>query len=507
MAPKAIPRQQRNVPRRSALFAVAPMARPGPGLMSAATTIGTVEAGERRRDSGATAEAIPSLVEPWFERAEYLGRLNRVQAEAKRRGLDGVLLFQPESVTWLTGFFTRGYASFQFGAVPASGAPALCCRDVEAYYLDRTCVFADRELWRDGDAPLAVGVAMIRRLFGDAARLGIELSAWPLNAARFEGLKAALPRVAFVDASDLAAGLRLVKSNAEIGLMRRAGLAAEAGMRAAADAARPGASERDLAVAVCAALVGAGSDVPGPGVLSSGEGAYHLHGSYTDRVFARGDTIQLETLPGVRHYHARFMRPIKVGCARPEDEALAARLVDIQDAALAEVRPGCGGGGSRRRLSARCPRGRSGRELYEEDLLFAGPAAAAVGERSAGGGPGRGLAFRAGNDVSHVSARARFRRVGDDRDYRYGVRAPDQVSARAGRRWRVGRRGPRSGPGKRGASRPRPRGARPAHVVYARAADQWWAASCRYGWVAPCRTYRAGQSRWCRDYVEYDCTH
>ena len=286
------------------------------------------------------AKPIPSLVEPWFERTEYLDRLRRVQAEARRRGLDGVLLFQPESVTWLTGFFTRGYASFQFAAVPASGAPAVCCRDVEAYHLDRTCAFADRELWGDGDAPIAAGARLARRLFGDTARLGIELSAWPLNAARFAGLKAALPNVAFADASDLAAGLRLVKSNAEIGFMRRAGLAAEAGMRAAADAARAGASERDLAIAVCAALVGAGSDVPGPGVLSSGEGAYHLHGSYTDRVFVRGDTIQLETLPCVRHYHARFMRPIKVGCVRPGDEALAARLIDIQDAALAEVRPG-----------------------------------------------------------------------------------------------------------------------------------------------------------------------
>ena len=309
-------------------------------MMSAEMGMDPVEDGARGCMAGATAKSIPSLVEPWFERAEHLDRLSRVQAEAKRRGLDGVLLFQPESVTWLTGFFTRGYASFQFAAVPASGAPALCCRDVEAYYLDRTSAFTDRELWRDGDAPLAVGVALIRRLFGDAAQLGIELSAWPLNAARFAGLEAALPRAAFVDASDLAARLRFTKSKAEIDLMRRAGLAAEAGMRAAADAARPGASERDLAVAVCAALVGAGSDTPGPGVLSSGEGAYHLHGSYTDRVFARGDTIQLETLPCVRHYHARFMRPIKVACARPDDEALAARLVEIQDAALAEVRPG-----------------------------------------------------------------------------------------------------------------------------------------------------------------------
>ena len=329
-----------GAPQRAAPSRVARAAGPGPGPVTARTTIGAAPSGALGRIADPAAEAIPSLAEPWFERAEYLGRLNRVQAEAKRRGLDGVLLFQPESVTWLTGFFTRGYASFQFGAVPASGEPALCCRDVEAYYLDRTCAFSGRELWRDGDVPLEVGAGLIRRLFGDAARLGIELAAWPLNAARFAGLKAALPRVAFVDASDLASGLRLVKSSAEIALMRRAGRAAEAGMRAAAAAARPGASERDLAAAVCAALVGAGSDVPGPGVLSSGEGAHHLHGSYTDRVFARGDTIQLETLPCVRHYHARFMRPIKAGCARPDDEALAARLIDIQDAALAQVRPG-----------------------------------------------------------------------------------------------------------------------------------------------------------------------
>ena len=217
----------------------------------------------------------------------------------------------------------------------------MCCRDVEAYYLDRTCVFADRALWTDSDTTISVGVDLIRRLFGDTARLGIELTAWPLSAHRLDTLKEAMPAVAFVDASDLAAGLRLIKSAAEIEFMRRAARAAEAGMHAAAaSVALPGNSERDLAATVSAALIRAGSDVPGPGMLSSGEGAFHLHGSYTDRVFAPGDTIQLETLPCVRHYHARFMRPIKVGSASADDQVLAERLIEIQDAALAQVAPG-----------------------------------------------------------------------------------------------------------------------------------------------------------------------
>lgn len=283
---------------------------------------------------------MPSLIEPWFEAAEFQSRLERVQREAADRGLDGVLLFQPESVTWLTGFFTRGYASFQFAAVPQSGQPIICCRDVEAYYLDRTCVFEARALWTDSDVPLSVGAALIRRVFGGAARLGIELSAWPLSAAVFADLEKELPGTGFIDASDLCAGLRLIKSDAEICLMRRAARAAEAGMDAATEAALPGGSERELAAAVCAAMVRAGSDLPGPGVLSSGEGAFHLHGSYTDRVFAAGDSIQLETLACVRHYHARFMRAIKVGHAISGDLELMAKLIEIQDAALAEVAPG-----------------------------------------------------------------------------------------------------------------------------------------------------------------------
>jgi Xaa-Pro aminopeptidase len=52
----------------------------------------------------------PLIYEPWFERAEYEARLSRVQTELKIRGLDGFLAFQPETVTWLTGFFTRGVA-------------------------------------------------------------------------------------------------------------------------------------------------------------------------------------------------------------------------------------------------------------------------------------------------------------------------------------------------------------------------------------------------------------
>ncbi len=276
----------------------------------------------------------------WFPREEVLARVGRVQAALAVRGLDGLLAFQPESVTWLTGFFTRGYGSFQFAIIPASGDPVVVCRDVENYYLDRTCHFPGRRLWSDSDDKTAVAAAAIAETLGPTARAGIELGAWQLTAARHQALTAALPALRFEDVGPLVGEMRLIKSSAEIAYQRIAARAAEAGMQAALDTIRPGAGERDLAAAICAAMIKAGSDLPGPGVLSSGERAFHLHGGYSDRILQAGDIVQVETTPNHRHYHARFMRPIRVAQASDEDRRSVAHLIAIQDRALAEVKPG-----------------------------------------------------------------------------------------------------------------------------------------------------------------------
>ena len=276
----------------------------------------------------------------WFEPAEYHARVARVQDELRRRGIDALIAFQPESVTWLTGFFTRGYSTFQFALVPAQGEPGVLCRDVARYYLDTTCVYADNATWSDGDDRFAVAADFLRRRLGARGRIAVEMSAWQLNAERWEKLKAAFPDREFVDAGDLVGRLRFVKSPAEIAYQRRAARAAEAGMAAAAATARAGISEREVAAEIVAAMIRAGSDHPGPGPLSSGERAFHLHGGFTDRVLEAGDTLQCECTPAVRHYHARFMRTIKIGRATDEERRKLETIIAIQDAALAEVRPG-----------------------------------------------------------------------------------------------------------------------------------------------------------------------
>lgn len=279
-------------------------------------------------------------VDSWFGPEEYHRRLAALQSEMARQDLDVLLAFEPESVTYITGFFTKGYLSLQFAIIPVTGEPVVFCRDVEEYYLDRTAVYGRRILWSDREDPLAAAVAAIRRVVGRSNRIGIEKSSWQLNAHRYDALRSALPSSDLRDASRIVARLRLIKSPAELEYQRRAGRIAEITMTAGLGAARPGATERDIAIAVAAAMLRAGSDRAEPGPMASGERAFHIHGGYTDRVLQAGDTVHLEVCPHVRHHHARFMRAIKVEAATAEERRLATQLVAIQDRALAEVAPG-----------------------------------------------------------------------------------------------------------------------------------------------------------------------
>ncbi|MDA9554195.1 Xaa-Pro peptidase family protein [Emcibacteraceae bacterium] len=280
------------------------------------------------------------VISSWFEKQEYDARLSKIQSELRERNLDGLVTFQPETITWTTGYYTRAYTGFQMAVIPVVGEPSILCRNVSLYYVDRTFAYTDFKLWKDGDNKIEKAIELISSRLGKNARIGFEADAWPVTLSLYQSLVAGLSNSELVDVGDMAAWLRVFKSPAEIEYQRLAAKAAEAGMTAGAHAAIAGNNERDVSAAVCAAMIKAGSDHAGPGVLSSGERALHLHGGATDRVLKHGDTLQLEPTPHVRHYNARFMRTIKVGVATDEEYEIAEKLILVQDKAIKAVAPG-----------------------------------------------------------------------------------------------------------------------------------------------------------------------
>jgi Xaa-Pro dipeptidase len=280
--------------------------------------------------------------ELWFPVAEYRDRVARTQSIMRQHDVDTLLAFHPSSVTWLTGFFSTAYMLFSVAIVPAEGDPLTICRDNEEFWLRRTGAFSDVEFWVDGEG--GNGAAIVRRalarLGAEGDRIGME-SAFPYGIALAEGLRRELPGATLVDlGAAVVAQLREVKSPAEIEYIRSASRAVEAGTAAGIAATHAGATERDVAAAISAALILGGSDVAGPGPMGSGERAKHLHAAFEDRRLERGDTVVLEVDGCVHYYYSRFFRTIKVAEATADERALADRVLELQDRAWAEIRPG-----------------------------------------------------------------------------------------------------------------------------------------------------------------------
>jgi Xaa-Pro dipeptidase len=277
--------------------------------------------------------------ELWFSADEYSNRILKVQQALEKRGLDAFLGFQAESVTWLTGYYTKGYGAFQFVIVPKRGDPTIVCRDQSSFYFKLRSPFEHCISWTDSDNQIEVALSAIAETIANDAKFAIELDSWHLTAAKFLALRNGLPKAGFYDAENMVAELRLIKSVAEITYQRAAGKAAEIGMDTALQTATIGTSEREIAAEICSQMISSGSDDPGPGIISSGIRAQHLHGEYSNRSLKAGDILQVECTPSVRNYHARFMRTIKIGGANDQERRNAELLIDIQNRALDAVGP------------------------------------------------------------------------------------------------------------------------------------------------------------------------
>lgn len=276
----------------------------------------------------------------WFSADEYRARLTRVQQEIRARGLDALLAFEPESITYLTGFTSIQYAQFQFLIVPADGEPTFVVRNVLRYRIERMCAVADRHWWTDGERSADIASRAIRSRLRPGSRVGIELGAWALNARLFGEMQEGLADIRFSDATGLVGSLRLIKSPAELEMIRRACAAAEGAMGTAVSMLGPGVSERALAAEVARALVLHGADSTKVDMVATGPSARHLGCSWTDRVMQDGDPVFLEIDAEVCRYRGRFIRSARIGSATDEELALAERLLRIQESAIASVAPG-----------------------------------------------------------------------------------------------------------------------------------------------------------------------
>lgn len=279
-----------------------------------------------------------------FTREEYRSRIDRVTAELAARGLDGLLMFQQESMYYLTGYDTFGFCFFQCLYLGADGRLALLTRSADLRQARHTSIIEDIRIWTDeaGARPAGQLKAMLADLGVLGRRLGIETQSYGLTHFNGRAVDEALAGFCRLDeASDLVNRIRVVKSKAELRYVRKAGALGDGALQAAVRKTRAGADEGDILAAQQGAVFAGGGDYPANEfIIGSGADALLCRYKSGRRKLSRRDQLTLEWAGVYRHYHAAYMRTLIIG--RPTKHHIA--MEKAARAALAEVetklRPG-----------------------------------------------------------------------------------------------------------------------------------------------------------------------
>jgi len=280
-----------------------------------------------------------------FEPAEYEARKSKAAKALKDADFDGLLIFAPESQYWICGYDTFGFALFQCLVLTADGALHLLTRAPDLRQAQQTSTLPDAQIhiWRDieGVRPADQLKELLVKLGLGGKRLGIETKTAGLTAFNGDMVRGALEIETLVEASDLIAGLRRIKSPAELDCIRRAAVLSDDALDAALETTRAGASEGDILAGMQGAVFRGGGDYAGNEfIIGSGEAALLCRYQSGRRVLAPSDQLTLEWSGAWRRYHAAMMRTLVIGRSNDVQRRMHAAAVEALEACEQAIRPG-----------------------------------------------------------------------------------------------------------------------------------------------------------------------
>jgi len=279
-----------------------------------------------------------------FETSELAQRRIRVIEELKNKSLDGLLIFKQESMYYLTGYDTFGFCFFQCLYLGVDGRYFLLTRAPDLRQAQHTSDIQDIRVWVDEEhANPSMDLRNALSDYGISGKtLGCEYNAYGLSAAYGKSLEQALSGFCELrDVSSLVGAIRAVKSESEIGFVRRAAELADDAMTAAIETTGPGAFEGDILAAMQSAVFRGGGDYPGNEfIIGSGAGGLLCRYFSGRRMLDQQDQLTLEYAGAYRRYHACLMQTFVIGSVSEEHQHMHRACSEAMEACLETIRPG-----------------------------------------------------------------------------------------------------------------------------------------------------------------------
>jgi Xaa-Pro dipeptidase len=270
-----------------------------------------------------------------FPFAEYQRRLNELRQRMEKRLLDAVIITDPENLMYLTDYQTTGYSFFQALVVPLDQEPFMITRVLEASNIyARTWVEETRPYPDTGDA-IQMLVEALREFGLSKKTIGYERNSYFFPAYHQDYIHTTYTDGRLMDCFGIVEQGRKCKSQVEIEVMRKAAVAAKAGMQAGIEACEAGISENEIGGAISAAMFKAGGEPPAVmPYVTSGPRTMIGHATWEGRIVQPGEHVFLEVAGCYRRYHAALMRTVI--CGEMTDSMYQAQ--EIMKHALRQVR-------------------------------------------------------------------------------------------------------------------------------------------------------------------------
>ncbi|MBJ6372079.1 M24 family metallopeptidase [Sedimentitalea arenosa] len=288
-----------------------------------------------------------------FDMAEYGSRLFRTRAAMVDRGLDALFVTDPSNQAWLTGYDGWSFYVHQGVIVLPHADPIWWGRNQDTQGAlrtvwmapDRVAGYADGFVQSPDRHPMQDLAGLLGDLGLSIAHIGVEMDNYYFSAKAMDTLRESVPQVRWVDATGLVNWRRAVKSEAEIGFMRKAARISEKIVDGLVERVEPGVPKNEIVAEIYRDAVrgvdGAWGDYPAiVPLLPSGSDAAAPHLTWDGRPFATGEATFFEISGCFRRYHAPFCRTLFLGEPPEFLRRAEAALIEGLEAGLDAARPG-----------------------------------------------------------------------------------------------------------------------------------------------------------------------
>ena len=292
---------------------------------------------------GSTLEAELAALRPWpnpapaITAAERAQRLARAQALMDEIGAEALIIGAGPSLRYFTGVGWNATERLVAMILPREGGPVMICPRFELGSLQASLgIAATIALWEEHENPYALVADELRKL--GRRTLAID-PALPFFA--FHGLRKAAPDIAPVDGAPIVDGCRMIKSSAELALMRQAKAMTLEVHRRAARILSSGITTTVVRRFIDQAHRALGADDGSSFcAVQFGVASAYPHGLPGEQRLAEGEIVLIDTGCKVQGYNSDITRTYVFGTPSAEQRHVWDVEKRAQAAAFAAVKPG-----------------------------------------------------------------------------------------------------------------------------------------------------------------------